>query len=131
MLQNSRAFSSFSVNNLTKAKEFYAGTLALPIREIKEGLEILLPGGGKVFVYEKQDHSPATYTVLNFEVVDINHVVDELMQMGVKFEKYEGDMHTDEKGIAHGALIGAGPDIAWFKDPAGNFLAIMEQIKSE
>ncbi len=130
MLQNSRAFSSFSVNDIIKAKEFYAGTLALPVRETKEGLEILLPGGGKVFAYAKEDHTPATYTVLNFEVADINHTVDELRQVGVQFEQYDGDMQTDEKGIAHGSKIGAGPDIAWFKDPAGNFLAIMEQMKS-
>lgn len=130
MLKNSHAFSSFSVDDIAKAKEFYAGTLALPVREINEGLEILLGGGGTVFVYPKEGHTPATYTVLNFEVADINLAVDELMQMGVKFEKYEGDMHTDEKGIAHGALIGTGPDIAWFKDPAGNFLAIMELKKS-
>ncbi len=131
MLQNSRAFSSFSVNDITKAKEFYAGTLALPVRETKEGLEIILAGGGKVFVYAKDDHTPATYTVLNFEVVDINHTIDELRQMGVQFEQYEGEMQTDEKGIAHGREIGAGPDIAWFKDPAGNFLSILEQKKSE
>jgi catechol 2,3-dioxygenase-like lactoylglutathione lyase family enzyme len=121
MLESSKAFSSFAVNNLQKAKQFYAETLGVKVKESKEGLE-LHPGSTEVFIYPKRDHTPATFTVLNFLVDDIEAAVDELKQKGVRFEHYEGEIKTDEKGIHRNG----GPAIAWFKDPAGNILSVLE-----
>lgn len=123
MLGNSRAFSGFSVNDLAVAKTFYGQTLGLTIEEIKEGLKIHIAGSNPIFVYQKDDHSPATYTILNFPVADIDVAVDALVAKGISFEHYK-DM-TDEKGIARGLKYDMGPNIAWFKDPAGNFLAVL------
>ena len=122
MLNSSKAFSSFAVGDLDQAKQFYAGTLGINVKESKEGLE-LHPGNTDVFIYPKPDHKPATFTVLNFLVEDIEAAVDDLKQKGVRFEQYEGEIKTDEKGIHRNG----GPTIAWFKDPAGNILSVIEQ----
>jgi predicted enzyme related to lactoylglutathione lyase len=123
MLKDSHAFSGFSVNDLAKAKEFYGTTLGLDVKDGPMGLEIKITGSNSIFVYQKDDHQPATYTVLNFPVEDIDAAVDELVKKGVSFEQYEG--MTDEKGVARGVAAKRGPDIAWFKDPAGNILSVL------
>lgn len=123
MLTTSRAFSGFSVDDMKKAVEFYQETLGLNAEKTPMGLHLTFPGGGQVFVYQKDDHQAATYTVLNFPVEDIDAAVKELKDKGVKFIKYEG--MTDESDIARGIKMKMGPDIAWFKDPAGNFLAVL------
>ena len=122
MLQTNKAFSSFSVNDLQVAKQFYEQTLGLEVDESKEGLE-LHPGNTNVFIYPKPNHKPATFTVLNFLVEDIDSAVDDLEQKGISFEHYEGAIKTDEKGIHRND----GPAIAWFKDPAGNILSVLQQ----
>ena len=127
MFKNTKAFSGFSVDDLQKAKTFYGQTLGLEVSETKEGLALRIAGGGQVFIYPKPNHTRASFTILNFPVDDIEKAVDELAKLGVRFEKYEGDMKTDEKGIFRGAALGKGPDIAWFKDPAGNILSVLEQ----
>jgi catechol 2,3-dioxygenase-like lactoylglutathione lyase family enzyme len=127
MFTNTRPFSSFSVNNLNEAKEFYGQTLGLNVSESEEGLELQIGGGGTVFIYPKPNHTPATFTILNFPVDDIEQAVDELARRGVRFEAYEGEMKTDEKGIFHGAPRSQGPNIAWFKDPAGNILSVLSE----
>jgi catechol 2,3-dioxygenase-like lactoylglutathione lyase family enzyme len=129
MFKEVKAFSSFSVNDAAKAKEFYGQTLGLDISEDKDMpmlLNIQLATGGMVMVYPKDDHVPATYTILNFPVDDIEKAVDELSEQGVKFESYDtGPTKTNEKGIARDES-GQGPAIAWFKDPSGNILAVLE-----
>ena len=121
MLETNKAFSSFSVNDLQKAKQFYGQTLGLKIKESPEGLE-LHPGQQSIFIYPKPNHEPATFTVLNFQVNDIDATVDDLKQKGVSFERYEGELKTEAKGIHRDG----GPTIAWFKDPAGNILSVVE-----
>ena len=123
MLETNKAFSSFSVNDLQKAKEFYGRTLGLEVSESAEGLKVHPGGNLDVFIYPKPNHTPATFTVLNFLVDDIESAVDELKKTGVRFEKYEGEIKTDEKGIHRNG----GPSIAWFKDPAGNILSVLEK----
>jgi len=123
MFKDTKAFSSFSVNDLPKAKEFYGQTLGLEVSEMPEGLQLKIAGGGMVFIYPKPNHAPATFTVLNFPVDDIEAAVDELSKRGVHFERYEGDIETDNKGIHRGAN---GPLIAWFKDPGGNILSVLQ-----
>lgn len=125
MFKNTSAFSGFSVNDLQKAKEFYGEILGLDVEEEEMGLTLKLSGGHKIFIYEKADHSPATYTILNFVVEDIDKAVDELVEKGVKLEHY--DKMTDEKGVARGLSANRGPNIAWFKDPAGNFLSVLQE----
>jgi len=120
------AFSSYSVDDLSEAKEFYATLLGIDVEETDEGLELNIENSGSIFIYPKDDHEPATFTVLNFAVDDIDNAVDELTNSGITFESFEGDMETDEKGIFRGADSGDGPNIAWFKDPAGNFLSVIE-----
>ncbi len=122
------AFSGFSVDDGQKAKEFYTNILGLQLADETMGLMFSLPGGGSVFIYEKDDHQPATYTALNFVVDDIDASVDELTQNGVTFERYD-DMPgaQDEKGIIRGGGNNPGPSIAWFKDPAGNILALIQK----
>ena len=122
MLETNKAFSSFSVDDLQKAKEFYTQTLGLKVKESEEGLE-LHPGETDVFIYPKPNHKPATFTVLNFLVSDIEATVDELKNKGVQFEHYDGEIKTDAKGIHRNG----GPTIAWFKDPAGNILSVLEK----
>ena len=121
MLKDSKAFSTFSVRDVPRAKQFYGETLGLDVSDEMDGLALHLSGGGEVFVYPKADHTPATFTVLNFPVTDIDKAVDELTTAGVRFEQYEGELQTDEKGIS----CGEGPTIAWFKDPAGNILSVL------
>ena len=120
--KNTKAFSSFSVKDLDEAKRFYGQTLGLEVSESDEGLILQTKGGIDVFIYPKPDHTPATFTVLNFVVDDVDTAVDELTKMGVRFQIYvKGELKTDDRGIFQGK-----PKIAWFKDPAGNFLSILE-----
>lgn len=127
MFKDSKAFSGFSVDDIEAAKKFYGETLGLPVEEQGGmGLELSLGTGAKVFIYPKPNHQPATYTVLNFPVDDVDKAVDELSAKGVTFEHYdEGMMKTDEKGIARPPSADQGPTIAWFKDPAGNILSVL------
>jgi catechol 2,3-dioxygenase-like lactoylglutathione lyase family enzyme len=127
MFKDTKAFSTFSVDDLQKAKEFYGQTLGMEVSEMEEGLRLRIAGGGEVFIYPKPNHEPATFTILNFPVDHIEQAVDQLTKLGVRFESYEGEMKTDEKGIFRGAARGEGPNIAWFKDPAGNILSVLEQ----
>ena len=124
MLKESKAFSGFSVNDIQKAKDFYGRTLGLQVSESHGLLTLQLAGGNKVIIYPKVNHAPATFTVLNFPVENVDDSVDELAKRGVRFEIYdESDIKTDEKGI----MRGNGPTIAWFKDPAGNVLSVIEE----
>ena len=124
MLKESKAFSGFSVNDIQKAKDFYGRTLGLQVSESHGLLTLQLAGGNKVLIYPKVNHAPATFTVLNFPVENVDESVDELAKRGVRFEIYdEFDIKTDEKGI----MRGNGPTIAWFKDPAGNVLSVIEE----
>jgi catechol 2,3-dioxygenase-like lactoylglutathione lyase family enzyme len=124
MFKDTKAFSGFSVNDIPRAKQFYGETLGLSVTEEHGMLMLHLAGGGTVLVYPKENHEPATFTILNFPVPDVEEAVDRLTQAGVPFEHYEGgDLQTDEKGI----MRGEGPTIAWFKDPAGNILSVLDQ----
>jgi predicted enzyme related to lactoylglutathione lyase len=120
MLDGAKAFSGFSVDDLQRAKEFYGETLGLEVSEEGPGLALRVGGGTPVFIYPKPDHSPASFTVLNFPVDDIDQAVDELAERGVRFQRYD-HMEADEKGIFRG-----GPYIAWFEDPAGNVLSVLQ-----
>jgi len=120
-------FSSFSVDDIEEAREFYGTTLGVDVTDNEEGgLELNFPNSGSVFIYPKDNHEPATFTVLNFLVDDIDEAVDDLTNRGITFESYDGEMETDEKGIFRGADDDNGPNIAWFKDPAGNFVSVIE-----
>jgi catechol 2,3-dioxygenase-like lactoylglutathione lyase family enzyme len=123
------SFSGYSVDDLDAAKRFYGETLGITVTEQPEDLQLELTGGNPVFLYQKSNHEPATYTVLNFVVSDIEQAVDELTEAGIQFEHYsEGMLKTDDKGIAHGSPGEPGPTgIAWFKDPAGNFLSVIQE----
>jgi catechol 2,3-dioxygenase-like lactoylglutathione lyase family enzyme len=120
------AFSGFSVDDLAKANTFYAETLGLQVEKDGVGLRLRLPGGGTVFMYPKDNHEPASFTILNFSVDGIDAAVDELTRRGVQFEHYDGEPKTDAKGVMRGREHNMGPDIAWFKDPAGNFLSVLD-----
>jgi len=124
MIDPTKAFSSFSVNDIQKAKEFYGKKLGLELSGGPEGTVVLkLAGGTKALMYPKPNHQPATFTVLNFPVDNVEKAVDELNQRGVRFEIYnEPNLKTDARGISRGN----GPTIAWFKDPAGNILSVLE-----
>jgi catechol 2,3-dioxygenase-like lactoylglutathione lyase family enzyme len=122
MLGNSKAFSGFSVDDIAAARRFYGETLGLRVTEENGLLTLHTAGDRNTVIYPKDDHEPATYTTLNFPVEDVDKVVDELTTRGVRFERYEG-FDQDEKGV----LRGQGPLIAWFKDPAGNILSIIQQ----
>ena len=125
MLKESKAFSGFSVNDIQKAKHFYGRTLGLQVSESHGLLTLQLAGGNKVLIYPKVNHAPATFTVLNFPVENVDESVDELAKRGVRFEIYdESDIKTDERGI----MRGNGP-IGWFKDPAGNVLSVIEETR--
>jgi predicted enzyme related to lactoylglutathione lyase len=122
MFENTKAFSGFSVNDLEAAKKFYGEVLGLTTSERYGLLTLHLAGGRDTLVYPKPDHAPATYTILNFAVDDIDAAIDELISRGVELEKYDG-LGQDDKGINRAG----GPYIAWFKDPAGNILAVLQE----
>ena len=122
MFTNSKAFSGFSVNDINEAKEFYGKTLGLNVTEEHGLLTLHLASGSNVIIYPKPNHAPASFTILNFPVSDVEKAVEDLTKNGVKFEHYDGDISTDEKGIHRGQ----GPDVAWFKDPAGNILSVLK-----
>ncbi len=124
MFTDTKAFSGFSVDDIPRAKQFYGETLGLKVSDQPAGLALRLGGGAEVFVYPKPNHTPASFTILNFRVDDIEQAVDELAKAGVQFEQYTGELQTDEKGIFHG---GPGPKIAWFRDPAGNIPSVLEE----
>jgi catechol 2,3-dioxygenase-like lactoylglutathione lyase family enzyme len=120
MFENTKAFSGFSVDDIPKARQFYGETLGLRVSEENGMLTLHIAGDRDTLIYPKPDHTPATFTILNFPVDDIDVAVDELVARGVKFERYES---LDEKGI----MRGRGPAIAWFKDPAGNILSVLQE----
>ena len=122
MFENTKAFSGFSVNDLEAAKKFYGEMLGLKTSEHYGLLTLHLAGGRDTLVYPKPDHVPASFTILNFQVDDIDAAVDEMVSRGIQLEKYEG-MGQDAKGINRAG----GPYIAWFKDPAGNILAVLQE----
>ena len=123
MLRDSKAFSGFAAPDLAKVREFYGQVLGLEVTEEHGVLTVHLAGGNNVLIYPKADHVPATFTILNFPVANVDQAVDELSKRGVRFETYDGpEIKTDEKGI----MRGNGPTIAWFKDPAGNILSVLE-----
>jgi catechol 2,3-dioxygenase-like lactoylglutathione lyase family enzyme len=129
MFKNTKAFSGFSVDDIKKAKEFYGETLGLEVQESHEGLELHIAGGNHIFIYPKPNHSPATFTILNFLVEDIDEAVAELEKKGVKFEHYDmPQMPQDEKGIVRNESGEYGPTaIAWFTDPAKNILSVIQE----
>jgi catechol 2,3-dioxygenase-like lactoylglutathione lyase family enzyme len=125
MFADTKAFSGFAVDDLSKAQRFYGETLGLRVSEVDDQTGLLtlhIAGDRDILVYLKPDHTPASYTILNFPVDDVDKAVDELAGRGVRFERYEG-FEQDEKGI----FRGGGPLIAWFKDPAGNILSVIQQ----
>ena len=123
MFENTKAFSGFSVDNVPKAKQFYGETLGLEVTEEDGLLTLHIAGDRPTLVYPKDDHAPASFTILNFPVDDVEAAVDTLTERGVSFERYEGtEIETDEKGV----FRGGGPLIAWFKDPAGNVLSVIQ-----
>ncbi len=127
MIPALNTFSGISVDDINKAREFYVNILGLTLEDDSMGLQLSLPGGGKMFIYQKSDHTPASFTVLNFVVENINNTVDYLISQGISFEHYENlPAPQDEKEILRGKTAQEGPDIAWFKDPAGNILAALE-----
>ena len=126
MLKHSKAFSGFSVDDISKAKKFYGETLGLEVKDNPMGLiELIIEGGSHIIIYPKPNHVAATFTVLNFPVANIDEAADELTTKGITFEQYNEPIKTDEKGICRSD--GKGPDIAWFKDPAGNILSVLEE----
>jgi predicted enzyme related to lactoylglutathione lyase len=124
MFKDTKAFSGFSVDDIPAAKRFYGETLGIRVSEGEMGFLLLhLAGDRDVLVYPKDDHVPAEFTVLNFPVEDIDAAVDALVERGIELERYEGtDLETDEKGV----FRNGGPLIAWFKDPAGNVLSVIQ-----
>ena len=125
MFKSSKAFSSFSIDHVGRARAFYGETLGLDISDgVTKGQAIITLGDGhRVYLYERPNHQPATFTVLNFQVSDIDQTVDELTKLGIGFERYDQpDLKTDKKGISR-----QGPIIAWFKDPAGNILSVVAE----
>jgi len=126
MFEHTQAFGGFSVDDIGRARDFYGGTLGIRVEEVPPHglLNLSIEGGTSILIYPKEDHEPASFTILNFPVDDIAEAVDELAARGVELERYEGTpMETDEKGI----FRGGGPLIAWFKDPAGNVLSVIER----
>ena len=122
MFENTKAFSGFSADDIPAAKKFYGETLGLEVSEENGILTLHIAGDRPTLIYPKEDHTPATFTILNFPVDEIEKAVDELAERGVEFERYDG-FDQDEKGI----FRGGGPHIAWFKDPAGNILSVLQQ----
>jgi catechol 2,3-dioxygenase-like lactoylglutathione lyase family enzyme len=121
------SFSSYSIDDVKAAKDFYVETLGIKVTEEKEGGLGLKLGDTQLYLYPKEDHEPASFTVLNIAVTDIDAAVAELSSRGVEFESYAGDIETDENGIFRGGDKGNGPNIAWFKDPSGNILSVIEK----
>jgi catechol 2,3-dioxygenase-like lactoylglutathione lyase family enzyme len=125
MIKGTDAFPSFAVNDIERARTFYHDTLGLDVSRTEEGLTLEVGNGNKIFVYPKPDHTPASFTILNFPVDDVAATVAELSARGVRFEVYdEGELKTDGRGIHRGD---EGPVIAWFRDPAGNYLSVLEE----
>lgn len=124
MFKDTPAFSGFAVDDLQAARTFYQQTLGLEVTEEQGLLTLHISGGTKILIYPKPGHIPATFTILNFPVDSIEKAVDDLTRLGIRFEKYEGQIKTDEKGI----MRNGGPLIAWFKDPAGNILSVLEPM---
>lgn len=124
MFRNTKAFPGFSVDDIPKARQFYGDTLGLDVKEANGMLELHVAGGTNIIVYPKPNHAPATFTILNFPVDDVEAAVRELTSRGVRFEQYDDPIRTDANGIHRGN--GQGPDIAWFKDPAGNILSVLK-----
>ena len=122
VFENTRAFSGFAVDDVSKARDFYGGVLGLRVSEEHGILRLHIAGGGEIIAYPKPGHVPATFTILNFPVDDIDAAVDALTGRGVRFERYEG-IEADERGIVRQG----GPHIAWFTDPAGNILSVLQQ----
>lgn len=124
MIKPNNAFSGFSVNDISKSKEFYAGILGMKVKDGEMGtLNLIIASGSTVIVYPKPNHVPAEFTILNFPVSNIDEAVDELTEKGITFLKYDNEtIKTDHKGV----MRGNGPDIAWFSDPAGNILSVIE-----
>jgi catechol 2,3-dioxygenase-like lactoylglutathione lyase family enzyme len=122
MFKDTQAFGSFAVNDIPAARTFYQRTLGLEVTEEQGLLTLHIGGGAKIMIYPKPGHIPATFTILNFPVKDIEKAVDDLTRLGIRFEQYEGEIKTDPKGI----MRGGGPLIAWFKDPAGNILSVVD-----
>lgn len=122
------AFQGFSVDDIEAARRFYGEAVGLDVADEMGGLRLTLPSGQTIFVYPKDDHEPASFTILNFVVDDIDRAVDELNTAGVITKIYDAphDFGTDERGIARGSQTGQGPDIAWFRDPAGNVIAVLQ-----
>ena len=125
MFKHTKAFSGFSVNDIQKAREFYGDKLGIEVTEEMMGnLALHIEGGNRIIIYPKPNHEPATFTILNFPVDDLEKTVDELTGKGIVFEQYDFDqIKTDSKGI----MRGMGPSIAWFKDPAGNILSVIDE----
>src|SRR4051794_5105990 len=126
MLNDAEAFNGFAVDDLAQAQQFYTQALGLEVETFEEGVPLInlkLPGSGDTMIYEKADNQPANHTILNFRVDDLDSTVEELTARGIAFERYD-DFDQDERGIAEG---GGGPRIAWFKDPAGNILSVLEE----
>jgi catechol 2,3-dioxygenase-like lactoylglutathione lyase family enzyme len=124
VFSETKAFSGFAVDDLEKARQFYEGTLGLSVSGDGELLTLHIAGNRDTLIYPKPDFTPATYTILNFPVPDIDKAVDELTSRGIRFERYDG-MEQDEKGVFRGGGGEQGPDIAWFTDPAGNILSVI------
>jgi catechol 2,3-dioxygenase-like lactoylglutathione lyase family enzyme len=124
MLNNVPFFAGFACTDIAVAKDFYANTLGLQVKEEKGMLWLESPDGTGVLIYPKPTHKPAEHTVLNFQVWDIDEVVDALTAKGVKFEQYDGDIRTDAKGISRG-----NPQVAWFRDPGGNILSVVTEMR--
>jgi catechol 2,3-dioxygenase-like lactoylglutathione lyase family enzyme len=127
MFKDTKAFSGFSVDDIPKAKDFYNRLLGIEVSNEMGGLLLHIAGSNPIFVYPKADHTPATFTILNFPVKNIDSAAEELKALGIEFEHYDGEyIKTDEHGIARGEKD-MGPSIAWFKDPAGNILSVLEE----
>lgn len=127
MFRHTKAFSGFSVNDIAKARSFYADTLGLDVEDLMEGmLQLNINGGGHIIVYEKPNHSAASFTILNFPVKNIDEAVDGLTARGIRFLQYNDPIKTDEKGICRQGW----PVIAWFEDPAGNILSVLQPEES-
>jgi catechol 2,3-dioxygenase-like lactoylglutathione lyase family enzyme len=129
MITAKASFSGVSVDDIEKARAFYVETLELKLLDDSMGLTLELPGGAQLFIYEKPDHQPASYTFLNFVVENINGSIDHLSgHHGIQFERYDSlPAPQDERGVLRGKAAGMGPDIAWFKDPAGNVIGLIEE----